>query len=345
MLDVRAYVEGISSRAASRLLHQKFGVVIGHQQISRIWSRNTRRVTTHSGHNKKPAALRARAVRLVYGRDRLDREGCRTHRHSLAKTLAIINDDQKEDVVSESTLRLWLAAEGLVWRIRRQGPAITATNRLQRIAYRERHRHRTALTWQTIVFSDSVPLGPNHQHNRHNDGLWLKRGDRCPATRKLRRPDHYIHCYAAVTRHGIAGPFFIYGNITARRYIDEILVKLIPAVQLLMGDEPFLFQQDGASAHTANITQKWLRDSGISFIAKDGWPGNSADLNVIEGVWPLIQRAVAPPGQFAVSDRAIEMRARRWCRDFSVDDCRKLQSSSLRRMSLLDEWNFWSLPV
>jgi len=41
----------------------------------------------------------------------------------------------------------------------------------------------------------------------------------------------------------------------------------------------FIFQQDGAPAHTARVTQEWLHANCPEIIEKDRWPPNSPDLN------------------------------------------------------------------
>ena len=48
----------------------------------------------------------------------------------------------------------------------------------------------------------------------------------------------------------------------------------------------FIFQQDGAPAHTARLTQEWLTVNCPEFITKDEWPPNSPDLNPLDyHVW------------------------------------------------------------
>ena len=74
-------------------------------------------------------------------------------------------------------------------------------------------------------------------------------------------------------------------KINAAYYTTSLLPLLIEDSQRLAPDN-FIFQQDGAPAHTARLTQDWLQQHCPAFIAKDGWPPNSPDLNPLDyHVW------------------------------------------------------------
>ena len=53
-----------------------------------------------------------------------------------------------------------------------------------------------------------------------------------------------------------------------------------------------IFQQDGAPAHTALISQAWLRTNFPSFWNKEIWPPNSPDLSPIENMWAILKEKV-----------------------------------------------------
>ena len=77
-------------------------------------------------------------------------------------------------------------------------------------------------------------------------------------------------------------------KINAAYYTDELLPLLLDDCHTLLGNE-FVFQQDGAPAHTSHLTQNWLQKHCPDFIAKDEWPPNSPDINPLDFcVWGIV---------------------------------------------------------
>ena len=50
-------------------------------------------------------------------------------------------------------------------------------------------------------------------------------------------------------------------------------------------DQPWIFQQDGASAHTAHSISDWFKEQDIRVLP---WCPRSPDLNPIENLWSYI---------------------------------------------------------
>ena len=60
----------------------------------------------------------------------------------------------------------------------------------------------------------------------------------------------------------------------------------MPEMKILEGLGHFIFQQDGARAHTAKDTVAYLRDNVPEFIEPENWPCNSPNWNPVHySIW------------------------------------------------------------
>ncbi|MEW8547315.1 MAG: transposase [Candidatus Thiodiazotropha sp.] len=78
----------------------------------------------------------------------------------------------------------------------------------------------------------------------------------------------------------------IEGNLTARRYIDEVLQPVV--VPFLRNHvDVMLFQQDNARLHSARLTRYFLENNNTHVLP---WSAFSPDLSHIEHLWDLGRR-------------------------------------------------------
>lgn len=74
-------------------------------------------------------------------------------------------------------------------------------------------------------------------------------------------------------------------KINAAYYTDHLLPLLVEDCNNLLGSD-FVFQQDGAPAHSSHQAQDWLELNCADFLSKGEWPPNSPDLNPLDfHVW------------------------------------------------------------
>jgi hypothetical protein len=83
-----------------------------------------------------------------------------------------------------------------------------------------------------------------------------------------------------------------WGKITAAVYTQFVLLSIYQFYREVMAEVGFLraiLMEDGASAHTAKLTQIYRLYHGIIQME---WPANSPDLNPIKNIWQLLKYRV-----------------------------------------------------
>ena len=88
-------------------------------------------------------------------------------------------------------------------------------------------------------------------------------------------------CYQGATK-----PFFVNNEglkVNAQNYHKHLKNDLFPAIETLINRKDWIFVQDGASSHTSNLVQGFLKDTlKKRFISKTEWPPSSPDVNPLD---------------------------------------------------------------
>ena len=91
-----------------------------------------------------------------------------------------------------------------------------------------------------------------------------------------------VGVWCAMSRRRVIGPIFFTETITSERYCKEILSAFIDQLTEEERSTGY-FQQDGAAAHTANISLHFLNEIFPNRIISKGiWPPRSPDLSVLD---------------------------------------------------------------
>jgi len=89
--------------------------------------------------------------------------------------------------------------------------------------------------------------------------------------------------------------FFEKGQrVNFKEYIKVLDTMVKPWMEAVARESPYVFQQDGASAHTSNITQNWLKADLKDHWPKEIWPPSTPDCNPLGYfMWSEVEREVS----------------------------------------------------
>ena len=141
-----------------------------------------------------------------------------------------------------------------------------------------------------LLFSDEKIFTVDRASNRRNDRIIVKGDpnklpDYVRHTFRTKHPSQ-VMVYGLVASDGKKMPLVFMESgekLNAKWYIELLKQHVKPWVEVNYGpDANYVFTQDGAPCHTANVTQDWLSSHLKNFWAKDMWPPNSPDINPLD---------------------------------------------------------------
>lgn len=151
-----------------------------------------------------------------------------------------------------------------------------------------RKRYRKSDTMR-ILFSDEKMFDIDGLYNAQNDRVWAP--NRAAANEsggikpKQKFPQKVMVWLGACTEGVTPLVILDKGTVDHARYISDVLPVALKYGNKVFGDN-WVFQQDGARAHTHQKSQQWCKDKFPDFIPAGRWPPNSPDLNPLDySVW------------------------------------------------------------
>ncbi len=199
------------------------------------------------------------------------------------------NSYQKNISVGKDTVGRILKRKGLGSYIAVRKPLLTIKDRIKRLNWCRQRQYWTVDKWSTVLFSDES----NFEVFNRKGKVWVKRLKHekyLPRfiTPRLQGGGGSAGIWGCFSHAGTGVSRIYTGRINQYLYIDTLEECLLPSAQLLIGgNSPFMFQQDGAPAHTAHSVQDWFSQSNVELLP---WCARSPDLNPIENIWAWMDR-------------------------------------------------------
>ena len=180
-----------------------------------------------------------------------------------------------------------------------KAPALTEPQIERRLAFsRWVRKHFDHESCQKICFSDEKMFDANGQINPKNDVIYAPSRSSANKLGGLSRRRKYplkVMVWCMVTWNGPSRVVVLPARTSYNS--DFYARKVIPVVEeecaRLMGED-FIYQQDGASCHTSQMSIEALENREIRYIEPHHWPPNSPDLNPLDYFfWSEVSKRVS----------------------------------------------------
>jgi hypothetical protein len=183
--------------------------------------------------------------------------------------------------MSSSTVRRRLIEADMRAYRPRKKPKLTARMKKNRLVWAKQFVSWTEEDWKRVCFSDESTLEILDDNCRY---VRRRQGEEFLPQCLVERVKHpaKVMVWGVISVKGPGRLHVVDGMMNAIQYREIVERRLVPQLDQWFPDGNCVYMQDGAPCHTARIVKDFFEDIGLEVLP---WPGNSPDINPIEGLW------------------------------------------------------------
>jgi transposase len=234
--------------------------------------------------------------------------------------------------ISAQTIRNMLKRSNLKSFVKAKKPLLAVRHRRQRLEFARKYQHWTSEDWRRVVFSDETKI--NRFGSDGRKWCWKK------SSTKILQPNHVfstvkygggsLMVWGCMTAKGVGYLVKIEGTMNSELYCKILEEDLLNSLEWYDLDrQGIIFQHDNDPKHTAERTQRWLKDNEMDVL---DWPPQSPDLNPIEHLWDHFKRRLSGYPSVASSMSELWTRAEEEWNKTTAQKCIELIDSMPQRI-------------
>jgi transposase len=206
---------------------------------------------------------------------------------SLRKMRTVLRKEMRISI-SFQAIGNFLHSQELAPKHRAIAVRLVPNQKQKRLDWCLRFRNKPKTWWEKVVWVDEKNFGASHKGNRHNDSVWVKKGDKVPP--------RFVSAYQANAKLGAvisykglpAVPYAFPEKWSGPAYGAMLRNYALPYIGRLYHSEQVVFFQDNDPSHLTAANKQLLNDNNILFEGEYKFPPNSGDLNPVENLWGMI---------------------------------------------------------